>query len=91
MSRGLSLAPCWLVIEHFESETDKLLFVALPVSKTAACPTCSGISARIHSQYQRALADLPSQGRLVRIRLWARRFRCAAAECRPRLARSRAG
>jgi transposase len=27
------------------------------------------------------LADLPSQGRLVRIRLWARRFRCAVAEC----------
>jgi hypothetical protein len=81
MSRGLSLAPCGLVIERVESETDKLLLVARPISKTADCPTCGGISARIHSQYQRALADLPSQGRLVRIRLWARRFRCAGAEC----------
>ena len=81
MSRGLSLAPCGLVIERVESETDKLLLVARPISKTAACPSCGGISARIHSQYQRALADLPSQGRLVRISLWARRFRCAVAEC----------
>src|ERR1700746_3159835 len=81
MSRGLSLAPCGLVMERVESETDKLLLVARPISKTAACPSCGGFSARIHSQYQRALADLPSQGRLVRISLWPRRFRCAVAEC----------
>ena len=85
MSRGLSLAPCGLVIERVESETDKLLLVARPISKTAACPTCSSISACIHSQYQRALADLPSQGRLVRIRLWTRRFRCAVAECHQKI------
>ena len=85
MSRGLSLAPCGLVIERVESESDKLLLVARPISKTAACPTCSGISAHIHSQYQRALADLPSQGRLVRIRLRTRRFRCPVAECRQKI------
>jgi len=28
MSRGFSLAPCGLVIERVESETDKLLLVA---------------------------------------------------------------
>jgi hypothetical protein len=49
MSRGISLAPWGLVIERVESETDKPLLVARPISKTAACPTCSGISARIHS------------------------------------------
>lgn len=85
MSRGISLAPCGLVIERVEAGTDKLLLIARPISKTAACPTCRGISARIHSQYQRALADLPSQGRLVCIRLRTRRFRCAAAECHQKI------
>ena len=61
MSRGISLAPCGLVIERIESGTDRLLLVARPISTTAACPSCSSISAHIHSQYQRALADLPSQ------------------------------
>jgi transposase len=85
MSRGISLAPCGLVIERIESETDRLLLVARPISTTAACPSCSSISANIHSQYQRALADLPSQGRLVRIRLRTRRFRCAVAECHQKI------
>jgi transposase len=85
VSRGLSLAPCGLVIERVESETDKLLLVARPITKTAACPTCGGISARIHSHSRRALADLPSQGRLVRIRLWTCRFRCAVAECQQKI------
>jgi transposase len=85
MGSGLSLAPCGLVIERVETGTDRLLLVARPISKTAACPTCSGISARIHSRYQRALADLPSQGRLVRIRVWTRRFRCAVTECHQKI------
>ena len=82
---GISLAPCGLVIERIESETDRLLLVARPISTTAACPSCSGISAHIHSHNQRALADLPSQGRLVRIRLRTRRFRCAVAECHQKI------
>jgi transposase len=77
MSSGRSLAPCGLVIERVDMETENLLIVAQPISKAAACPTCIGISSHIHSLYQRTLSDLPSQGRLVRIRLWTRRFRCA--------------
>src|SRR6202051_1363330 len=42
MSRGLSLAPCGLVIERVESETDKLLLEARPISKT--CRDCERIS-----------------------------------------------
>jgi transposase len=81
VSCGLSLAPCGLAIERLDAEGDALLIVARPVSKSAACPACGSVSAHVHSKYQRHLADLPSQGRLVRIRLWSRRFRCTAAEC----------
>ncbi len=85
MSRGISLAPCGLVIKRVESEADKLVLVARPMSKTAVCPTCGGVSTRIHSQYQRALSDLPSQGRLVCIKLCPRRFRCAVTECHQKI------
>ena len=85
MSRGLSLAPCGLVIERVDADPDRLLIVARPTAKTGECPSCGGVSARIHSRYVRSLSDLPSQGRPVRISLWTRRFRCVVAECSQRI------
>ncbi len=85
MGRDLSLAPCGLVVERVETEAAGLLIMARPASKTATCPTCGSASGRIHSTYERSLADLPSQGRAVRIRLWTRRFRCVLVACRQRI------
>jgi transposase len=48
---------------------------------TKCCPVCSQSSNRIHSWYTRTLADLPCQGRLVRLQLKVRRFRCVEASC----------
>ncbi len=73
MGRRLPLAPCGLVVEHMQSEADGLVIFARSASKTAACPACSSASARIHSTYQRSLADLSSLGQAVRIKLSARR------------------
>jgi transposase len=81
MSRGLSLAPCGLVIDHIEAEADRLHIVARPIAKSAACPRCCGVSTSIHSRYRRSLSDLPSQGRMVRLKLLTRRFRCVVADC----------
>src|ERR1035437_7111577 len=85
MGRDLSLAPCGLVVERVETETAGLLIVARPALTTAACPTCGSVSVRIHSTYQRFLADLPAQGRAVRISVRARRFRCAVMSCHQRI------
>jgi len=52
------------------------------VSATGQCPSCGSISTRVHSRYQRQLADLPFAGRVVRMSLTARRFRCTTASCR---------
>src|ERR1017187_866016 len=79
MGRDLSLAPCGLVIESVEAQTGALVILARPTSESADCPICGSPSAKIHSIYQRSLADLPSQGRAVRIKLSARRFRCVLA------------
>src|SRR5690348_10035203 len=81
MSHGLSLAVCGLTVERVETAAGELLIQARPISKTATCPICGNLSDRIHSHYQRSLADLPSQGRAVSIRLSARRFRYTMAQC----------
>ncbi len=52
------------------------------VGATGQCPDCRLVSARVHSRYQRRLADLPLAGRVIRIFLMARRFRCMSALCR---------
>jgi transposase len=43
------------------------------------------MSRRIHSRYERVLADLPAHGRRVRIRLQVRRFRCVERACPRRI------
>jgi transposase len=81
MSGGITLAPCGLIVERIESEAAALLIVARPAARTAVCPACGTVSAKVHSRYRRSLSDLPSQGRTVRIAVHARRFRCLHAGC----------
>ena len=85
MAKGITLAPCGLIIERIEPEAGALIIIARPGSDTAACPTCGHHSNSVHSRYQRMLSDLPSQGKLVRIKVQARRFRCISADCRQRI------
>jgi transposase len=85
MSRGITLAPVGLAIEGIETEADKVLIIARPVSTAAACPVCGTMAASIHSRYRRLLTDLPSQGRRVVVAVCARRFRCLATVCPRRI------
>lgn len=53
-----------------------------PISAgTAACPVCGCPSGRFHNHCRRCSADLPWQGPWAEIRVRARRFRCAMADC----------
>jgi transposase len=61
------------------------IFKVRPVAETSRCPECGSSSKRVHSHYQRRLADLPLTGRAVRIMLVARRFRCTTEGCRQRI------
>jgi len=85
MAKGITLTPCGLMIERIEPGPDALVIIARPTFDTAACPTCGQHSNSIHSRYQRSLSDLPSQGKLVRIKVQARRFRCLLMDCRQRI------
>ena len=85
MGRDLLLAPCGLVVEHMEVEASRLVIQARSTSAAADCPVCGSPSTRVHGTYQRSLADLPSHGRAVRIKVSTRRLRCALATCARRI------
>jgi transposase len=52
---------------------------------TAHCPLCGRRTKRVHSQYERRLADLPWGAYAVTIRLRVRRLFCRNARCKRRI------
>ncbi|MGX5845340.1 transposase family protein [Mesorhizobium sp. ArgA1] len=78
-----------LSIVQILPQTDRVVLVARPKAEASKCPCCGCQTRRVHSHYMRRLADLPWQGRVVEIRLHARRFRCADPQCRQRISTER--
>ena len=76
-----SLLPPGLSVEQVQINDREIVAVARPQATAARCPSCGGFSERVHSRYERCLADLPAHGRRVRIRLTVRRFRCPEPGC----------
>jgi transposase len=68
-----------------DKNNDQIVCMAAVASATAACPVCAQPSFRIHSSYQRKLADLPWAGVAVQIRLLARRFFCKNSVCQQKI------
>jgi transposase len=56
---------------------------AAGLSEAAACPGCGTVSDSVHDRYRRRPLDLPWRGRIVRLILTVRRFRCLASGCAP--------
>src|SRR3954464_8083656 len=52
---------------------------------TACCPLCGRRAKRVHSRYERTLADLPWGAYAVSIRLKIRRLFCDNAQCKRRI------
>jgi transposase len=55
---------------------------------TASCPLCSRRSKRVHSRYERTLADLPWGAYAVTVRLRVRRLFCRNTRCERRISPS---
>ena len=72
------LIPAGLAVVQVLPAPDLVTIVTHPRFAAAACPDCLMPSRRVHSRYERVLGDLPWQGRTVRLRVRARRFRCWA-------------
>lgn len=73
--------PANLFLEGVQIENDLLTLALGSALAEERCPICSQPSSRIHSRYLRTLADLPCQGRRVRLQVQVRRFFCDAPEC----------
>ena len=70
-----------VVVQEAEIAQDRLVIWARARAGEGVCPRCGQSSGRVHSGYQRRLADTPAGGRAVVIRLSVRRFFCDRAEC----------
>jgi transposase len=69
------------LLEEICLETGNLVLKVMATQKSYCCPECNFNSARVHSQYQRKLADLPCVGIPVRVVWTVRRFFCDNREC----------
>ncbi|MCK1400334.1 ISL3 family transposase, partial [Bradyrhizobium sp. 39] len=86
-----SLVPSGLVFDGVSDSMDSLILSVRSEAAEARCPLCATASSRIHSRYVRHVADLPSAGRKVRLRLLTRRFTCEVPHCRRRIFAERFG
>jgi transposase len=71
---GLEMTSC----SHHEG---KLCVSLVSTQRTSHCPLCGSPATRIHSRYQRRLADLPSTGQSVQLLLTVRKFFCDVPAC----------
>lgn len=83
--RPSTLVPRDFVVEDVVGDGVATLIRVRPASNGSACPGCGTRSERIHSRYQRRLADLPMAGKPVRLVVDVRRFHCDAAPCGRRI------
>jgi hypothetical protein len=74
-----------VVIEQIDLVGGSVQIWARPRALRACCPRCGGESTRVHSRYERGLADAAEAGRRVEIRLRVRRFFCDGEDCGVRI------
>jgi len=60
---------------------DAVVLEAAGLSEAAVCPGCGTLSRAVHDRYRRRPLDLPWRGRVVRLLITVRRFRCTWAGC----------
>ena len=87
-SSDLSLLPdpAALILESITAQDGVVVFsVRTSSAQQVACPDCGQLTHRVHSHYERMLADLPWQGIPVRFRLRVRKLFCDNAACPRRI------
>lgn len=78
---SLLALPSDLEVTAFSRQGRMLCVSLLSTQPTSRCPLCGSPATRIHSRYQRRLADLPSAGQPVRFLLSVRKFFCDMLTC----------
>src|SRR5262249_13735283 len=78
-------APNLLKLEKIALYPGEVRLVAKAKPLKSVCPSCGRQSDKVHSRYQRHLADLPWEGIAARLILSVRKFFCLNPECRQRI------
>jgi transposase len=81
MTHPLLLDLPGFTIEQTVLSTEGITVLAHSQRVRGSCPDCTQLSSRIHSRYQRTLADLPWSGRTVRLVVKVRLFYSKHANC----------
>ncbi len=86
-----SLVPSGLVVESVSYSSDSIILAVRSDAGMAECLLCGARSRRIHSRYDRQVADLPCAGKQIRLRVITRRFVCEVPHCWRRIFAERFG
>jgi hypothetical protein len=70
-----------VVVEQVDQMPGLVCILVRARSADGRCPRCGMVSSRVHSRYERRLADAAAGGQWVVIRLRVRRFFCGAPDC----------
>jgi transposase len=73
--------PAGIAIDSIEPSANELVIGVACEAPSMPCPECQQPSFRIHSRYQRTVADLPCAGRNVLLALTVRKFVCGTPTC----------
>jgi len=73
--------PTRLRLTTFTATNERIILDLTATQSSARCPTCACTSTRIHSHYQRTVADLPWARLPVQLHLHVRRFICTNRAC----------
>jgi transposase len=74
-----------LELQSLKFDAETIILSVRAARRTAQCPGCHQPSPRVHSHYDRKLADLPWNGIPVRVHLNTRRFFCDTPICERRI------
>src|SRR5438105_7841914 len=73
--------PATIRLEKFIPTEKSLTLIVSTKRSGAICPRCQTTSTRVHSRYNRTVADLPWHGISVKLELHTRRFFCPNGLC----------
>jgi transposase len=77
--------PTLLHLEKIVTRAETITVVVKTTGQSAPCPRCEQPAGKVHSHYQRSVADLPWEGIAVCLRLHTRKFFCRNEACRRRI------
>jgi transposase len=76
-----ALAPASFTVSLVRLDGPTILVEVQGAAALGYCPACGWASDHVHDRYTRRPLDLPWRGRVVRLRVTVRRFRCVNPNC----------